>query len=85
MITIDQLNAISGRPSELQWHPIAEGTAFELDRPDTGHWFIRVKADASALKFYLSTYPATPTELLAFATYIRRVEIEIERMKEAVE
>lgn len=78
MITIEQLNAIPGRPPTIEWLTNNNGATFVF-RHHGGDSFARIKGDA--LELFNVTAPVSPTELLTFALYIRRVEIEIERLK----
>lgn len=79
MITIEQLNAIPGRPSFLaEWIAFNNmPCCYHKDGPLLGE---------RAISYYdrLYCFPlnhSTARDLLSFAVYVRRVEIEIERME----
>lgn len=87
MITVEQLNAIEGRPTWMgQWFAMPNPTR---DREQIG-WSVAAPAQES-LEGFAQIYlkldgrvdacngDLTTTQLLEFATYARRVEIEVKR------
>jgi len=75
MITIEQLNAIPGRPDGMEWVNESHRGTILTDESRVAYASIVDGAVA------IWTVPHDDTRTLySFATYIRRVEIEIERM-----
>jgi len=75
MIQLEQLNAIPDRPNGIEWVTNNSGASF-LFRDAGGQSFARIRG--TSLELFDMTRPASAAELLAYATYMHRVECELE-------